>query len=811
MILSDSEQISRGKIVLSGTQKTLLVLLFCLCTVSGQHISLFVFAQDSITIPAAIICIPDLDTCLGTNLDGYAPLPRINSENSVHISASGFQDTSINYRETDTMIIYLKKSSNVPELATITVSSTRISRNSYNLESRAIHFTLSDITATAGTAGDISRYIATLPSTVASIGEGFDNTLYVRGGRPTEILFLVDGIEFENINHFSQANGSGGPIGFINSDFISNVSFYPGNMPVEVPSRLSSVVDISMKHGSPDKFKGAAGIKLTGGMFSVEGPVANNTGSFIGALRYVDFTQLSKVVKDKGVPKLGDLFTKLTLFENGNLTFTATGLHSFNNFRFGYPAVFTSPEGTETFNNYKNEIERILQGGVGFTAKFGTYASQQIQLSTSFRNGIRYDSLSDITGSFFQTGFAQNPIVKSGNGRIKTVLKYNVVIPITEHDSITAGASANSTKNNIVKGDYSQYSGTCIECQNGQPVTVQWTKIPDADSVSFRGQEYGGFFGLHLQRGILKFNGGTRVDHYQLLDNTVFSPSLSLSVSPGNLGTFQLSYGIFHQFPTELPLLLFNDLAIGTLQSENSLQQNMVSLLKKIDPYRSTHYGLGFENNFFDLFTLHSNLYYKWYDREFVFSNPYYISILNNNNDGTYFLSRQDGRRKATGFELMIKNSTNSWYHYSLGSSVFKVLNKYSDKTWYHDWTDVGYTLNISAGCKFLKYHNISLSGSVMGGRPYNRQNISSDCIGRKFPFTENSQVWFEHRLDKIISVNARYACSLKLRNASIQGSIEIMNLLNQQPVLEYRFNGERFVEVTPFGFTPIVGVSVSR
>jgi hypothetical protein len=209
--------------------------------------------------------------------------------------------------------------------------------------------------------------------------------------------------------------------------------------------------------------------------------------------------------------------------------------------------------------------------------------------------------------------------------------------------------------------------------------------------------------------------------------------------------------------------------------------------------------------------TLQSNLYYKWYDKEFVFANPYYISILNANSNGSFSISRQDGKRKSTGIELMIKNSTDSWYHYSLGSSIFKVLNRYSDKTWYHDWTDVGYTLNISAGCTFLKHHSISLSGSVMGGRPYNKQNISSDCIGRKQVFTENKQVWFGNRFGKIIAVNARYECTLKLRNTSIQGSIEIMNLLNQQPVLEYRFNGERFVEVTPFGFTPVVGVSVSR
>jgi hypothetical protein len=571
----------------------LLIIVFCCCTVFGQHRSLFVLSQDSTPIPATIVCMPNLDTCLGTDINGYIPLPYLNSETILHMRASGFQDTNVNYRhDRDTLIIILKKESDVPELSKIQVISTRLQHNSYKLESRAIQFTLSDISTTAGTAGDISRYIATLPSTVASIGEGFDNTLYVRGGRPTEILFIVDGIEFENINHFSQANGSGGPIGFINSDFISNVLFYPGNMPVEVPSRLSSVVDIRMQNGSPEKIKGSVGIKLTGGMLSFEGPLPNNSGGFIGALRYVDFTQLSRIVKDKGIPKLGDLFTKLTLYKNSNLTFTATGLLSFNNFRFGYPAVFTSQEGTETFNNFKNEIERILQGGIGFTAEFGTQALQQLQLSTSFRNGMRYDSLTDMTSSFFQSGFAQNPIGKSGNGRIKIVLKYNVTFPVTEYDSITAGANANATNYNILKGDYSQYSGTCVECVNGEPVTAQWTKAPDADSVSFRGQEYGGYIGLHLQRDILNFNGGIRIDHYQLLDNVTFSPSIALSISPGKLGTLLFNYGIFHQFPTELPLLLFNDLASGTSQFENSLKQNMVLLLKKIDPYRSTHYGL---------------------------------------------------------------------------------------------------------------------------------------------------------------------------------------------------------------------------
>ena len=150
----------------------------------------------------------------------------------------------------------------------IVVTSPRITQTYHPTAQPVKIFSSEEMVSTAGVEGDVCRYIATLPSTVSSLGENFDNALYVRGGRPSEVIFVVDGIELENINHFSVANGSGGPIGFINGDFVQKVDFFAGNAPVSYPSRLSSAIAVDLKNGSFTERHHSLGCKLTGGMFS---------------------------------------------------------------------------------------------------------------------------------------------------------------------------------------------------------------------------------------------------------------------------------------------------------------------------------------------------------------------------------------------------------------------------------------------------------------------------------------------------------------------------------------------------------------
>ena len=58
--------------------------------------------------------------------------------------------------------------------------------------------TRDEVLSSAGTWGDFSRFLQILPSVVWNTD--MSNDVLVRGGNPSENLYVVDGIEVPNIN-----------------------------------------------------------------------------------------------------------------------------------------------------------------------------------------------------------------------------------------------------------------------------------------------------------------------------------------------------------------------------------------------------------------------------------------------------------------------------------------------------------------------------------------------------------------------------------------------------------------------------------
>jgi hypothetical protein len=775
--------------------KTFAIVFLSYAILVAKVLDIWVISDGGTSIPACRICVSGIDTCVYSDFTGYAAIEYYDQTDSILFSASGYADTIVSdVQAVDTLTIQLREQFSIASLAPIRVTASQVKHIGYELKNRPILITSQDILNTAGTAGDISRYIATLPSVVASISEGYDNTLYVRGGRPTEVLFIVDGIEFENVNHFSKANGSGGPVGFINSDFIKSISYYAGSMPAEYPSRLSSVICFKMNHGSLIKYNGSAAAKWTGGMLSFEGPLVHEYGSIVAAARYINFESLSKFIENGGIPKLGDIYVKCLFAPNEKVTMYATGLFSYNHSIYGYQSVFFADSGS--IYNRTNEIEQIGQGGGGFTIRYQNRITQELTAGISFRDGKRYDSLSDFNTGYFRSRFAQNPIWENNISKVNRSLNYKAMFNVGRIDSIVAGARLSSCMFSIKLGEYSQNS---VQLSSGSVYSLR----ADTNISSFHGKESGCFLDIPLQKWCIKVNLGLRYDFFGLLDKHTLSPSIVADCTLPS-GIFTLSYGLYHQFPVEMPLLLFDNLSGTTLLSGDSLERLEMRLLKSVNPYRCKQFGIGYKTRLFDQLFVKSDAYYKWYDREFLYTSQFYISLMEMGSDGVFRISEQNGKRKSMGIELMFKNDDQKWYHFSIGGSVFRSLNKYANGQWYHDWTDVRYTVSASGRVSFLEHHMLSLTASAMGGRPYTKQKTLIS------PFNTTRPEWFNDRLDKISYVNFLYVYKTKFRALTLEGSIEIINLFNAQPALDYRFNGERYIKIVPFGITPIVGVAVN-
>ena len=125
------------------------------------------------------------------------------------------------------------------------------------------------VLTTAGTYGDISRYLQMFPGVVAS--SDLSNQMLVRGGHPIENLFLVDDIEVPNINHLPDAISSGGLAPMIDTAVIQGLSLYTGAYDARYPERLSSVTEIRTldSKGLSSHLEGDLGIQGLGGMASM--------------------------------------------------------------------------------------------------------------------------------------------------------------------------------------------------------------------------------------------------------------------------------------------------------------------------------------------------------------------------------------------------------------------------------------------------------------------------------------------------------------------------------------------------------------
>jgi len=107
--------------------------------------------------------------------------------------------------------------------------------------------------------------------------------LYVRGGSPDQNLNLLDGVIVYNPIHL------GGFLSVFNTDALRDVKLIKGAFPAEYGGRISSVLDMTMKEGTKEKFSGSAGISLISSRLTLEGPINENSSFMISGRRmYLD-------------------------------------------------------------------------------------------------------------------------------------------------------------------------------------------------------------------------------------------------------------------------------------------------------------------------------------------------------------------------------------------------------------------------------------------------------------------------------------------------------------------------------------------
>lgn len=190
---------------------------------------------------------------------------------------------------------------------------------------------IADIDNIPGANKDIARIVRSYPG-VSFSPIGYRNDLIVRGGGPSENTFFIDGIEIPNINHFATQGASGGPVSILNSDLIREIKFYTGAFPANRGGALSSIMDITLKDGNPDKqaFKATIGASEFG--MSASGHIGKKT-TYIASARQSYLQLLFKLLGLPMLPNYIDAQFKTKTKIDRNNEITVLGLAGFDNLR----------------------------------------------------------------------------------------------------------------------------------------------------------------------------------------------------------------------------------------------------------------------------------------------------------------------------------------------------------------------------------------------------------------------------------------------------------------------------------------------
>ncbi|HUF09552.1 MAG TPA: TonB-dependent receptor [Rhodothermales bacterium] len=195
--------------------------------------------------------------------------------------------------------------------------------------------------------GDLVNYLGVLPGVVTAGDRG--GQLFIRGGEPTQNLVLLDNMLIYQPFHI---------VGFYSafpSDVISSVDLYAGGFGGKYGGRISSVMDITSRHGNKRRFAGAVSAAPYVSTIKLEGPLWKNRVSFLVSGRKSVIEQGAARLVDQPLPfDFDDEFAKIhaNISRNSQLSFSA--IRTFDRGTIGEPELFEGRLTTDQVS-WKNE------------------------------------------------------------------------------------------------------------------------------------------------------------------------------------------------------------------------------------------------------------------------------------------------------------------------------------------------------------------------------------------------------------------------------------------------------------------------
>ncbi len=412
---------------------------------------------------------------------------------------------------------------------------------------------------------DVVRAISILPG-VAQAQNG-RNDLIVRGGAPSENLYVIDGVEVPNINHYGTQGATGGPLSFVNLDYVANTTFSTGGFGVRYGDRLSSVTNIELREGREDRWGGKGTISASQFGLNLEGPIANKGSMVLSARRsYLDF--VFKAAGFAFVPEYWDFLVKTDYKLGPHDQLSLTALSAIDNVKLFNDTAEKRYDNSRVIKTDQYEAVAGLTWRHLFTSGYST-----VSLSN---NRFRYDLL--------QADTTQKSIFRNNSLERETLLTANLVVKPARHTEVTLGGQARAVL----------FESAIAVPPFTNPYGQLFTIDADLDTTALKGSAW---LQLVQRSGPFSFTLGSRYDYFNLIDKgSAFSPRASLEYQWGPLTRLSFSAGRYHQTPAYIWLVA-----------------NLIN--RRLRQIQADQYILGMQHLLRDDLKLSLEGYYKKYSR----------------------------------------------------------------------------------------------------------------------------------------------------------------------------------------------------
>lgn len=221
-----------------------------------------------------------------TNRSGYYSLPKIPVGNyslfCQYIGYTTFSDEiQITSNSSTKLNIYLEPTTIETEGVYVVAESVRTSLKLFRKPISKIQLKPRQIERMPQVVeSDLLRSLQSMPGIVAA--SDYSAELYVRGGTPDQNLYLIDGADVYNPEHFF------GLFSTFNTDAIKDVEISKGGFGAEYGGRLSSVLNVTNLDGNRREYSGKASISLLSAKTTMQLPLGD-LGAISGSFRRTYF------------------------------------------------------------------------------------------------------------------------------------------------------------------------------------------------------------------------------------------------------------------------------------------------------------------------------------------------------------------------------------------------------------------------------------------------------------------------------------------------------------------------------------------